>query len=378
VSGEPLRPDPDRLLEAVEREAERARLGKLRIFFGASAGVGKTYSMLREGHRLKAIGRDVVIGLVETHNRPETIAQIGDLEVVPRLEKVHGGVTLHEIDVAGVLARRPEIALVDELAHSNGPGSAREKRWEDVQILLDAGIDVISTLNIQHLESLNDVVESITGVRVRETVPDHVLRQADDIQLVDLPADSLIERMEDGHIYPATQAAQALQHFFRPGNLNALRELSLRHIASGVDDRLEHYMREHAIPDIWPAAERVLVWLPPGPDAGTILRKAFRMASGLRGELVAAIPTHDGDAQTIERLVRLAEDMGGTVYKVSDGAGAEQIIAAVRAQNAQILVISHVPVRSWRDRIGKSLTDTLYEALENVDIYLVEGVRKPQ
>lgn len=349
--------------------------GRLRIILGSAPGVGKTWAMLREGHRLKEAGKDVVVGLVETHGRVETEAQIGDLEVLPRLIKTHGGVQISELDVRGVLARQPEIVLIDELAHTNGPGSARAKRWEDVQVLLDAGMDVITTLNVQHLESLNHVVESITGVAVRETVPDKVVGEADEIQLVDLPVDSLIERMEAGKIYPEAQAQTALRHFFRPGNLTALRELALRRMAADVDEQLEEYMREHDIEDVWPAAERVLVWLQPGADAGMILRKAWRVASGLRGELVAAIPADAERNAEARRIARLAEDLGAAVRWVDPGAGTGGIVATVQAENAQILVLGHAPERGWRNRLGRNLIEELHTALDNVDIYLVEGKR---
>ena len=214
--------------------------------------MGKTYAMLNEGRRLKADGYDVVAGFVESHGRAETEAQIGDLEVVPRLRIPYRGVIVEEMDTEAILARKPQIVLVDELAHTNAPGSPRAKRFEDVEVLRDAGIDVITTVNIQHLEGLQDVVAGITGVEVRETLPDRVLEDAD-VQLVDLPTEALIERLRQGKVYPPQRAQQALQHFFRPGNLTALREMALRRTAEGVEDALTDYMHEHRIDDIWPA-----------------------------------------------------------------------------------------------------------------------------
>jgi two-component system sensor histidine kinase KdpD len=240
---EPERPDPDDLLRRygfAVRTQEGGR-GRLRVYLGAAPGVGKTYTMLQEGRRLKAGGHDVVVGLIETHGRAETAAQIGDLEVIPRQQIDYRGVAIEEMDTETILRRKPEIVLVDELAHTNAPGSARQKRWEDVEVLRNAGIDVIATLNIQHLESLNDVVASITGVEVRETIPDQILDGATEVQLVDLPIEGLLERLEQGKIYPPERARQALQNFFRAGNLTALRELALRSTAAGVDERLESY-----------------------------------------------------------------------------------------------------------------------------------------
>jgi two-component system sensor histidine kinase KdpD len=328
--------------------------------------------MLREGHRLRAEGRDVVIGFVETHGRSETERQIGDLETVPRLTIVHGSVSISELDVDAVLARKPEIVLVDELAHTNAPGSPRAKRWADVQLLLDAGIDVLTTLNIQHLESLNDIVESITGVKVRETIPDRVLDDADEVQLVDVPVDTLLERMEAGRIYPPALAQQAIANFFRPGNLTALRELALRRTAAGVDERLESYMRENAIDEVWPAAERVLVWLKSGSSTGSVLRRAWRIASGLRGELVVAIPAHAGSAPEVDSAVRLAEDLGAVVHRI-DGDDVDSIAEVVRRENANILVMAYGAQRGALSRFARSPIDQLHDRLENVDIYIVEA-----
>jgi two-component system sensor histidine kinase KdpD len=351
------------------------------VFLGAAPGVGKTYAMLNEGRRLKAEGHDVVAGFIESHGRSETAAQIGDLEVIPRMQVPYRGVTIEEMDTDAILARKPEIALVDELAHSNPPGSAWAKRYEDVEALRDAGIDVISTLNIQHLDSLQDVVTGITGIEVRETIPDRMLEDAE-VQLVDLPSDALIERLREGKVYPPQQAQQALQHFFRPGNLTALREMALRRMAAGVEEALTDYMHEHRIEEIWPAAERVLVLVDGDPSAGVVLRNAWRLASAFRAELVAGIIIPPGgldaltetERGTIDKNRLMAEDLGARVRLIPAGDLAPAIAAAVRDEHATLLVMRYVRQSGWRRLSGRSLVDDLLDRLDNVDIHLVEGV----
>ena len=241
--------------------------GSLRIYLGAAPGVGKTFAMLNEGHRRRERGADVVVGLVETHGRQRTAEQIGDLEVVPRRTVEHRGSALAEMDVDAVLRRHPDVVLVDELAHTNAPGSRNEKRWEDVDELLDAGIDVISTVNIQHLESLNDVVERITGIRQRETIPDHAVRAADQIELVDMAPEALRRRLAHGNVYGPEKVDAALANYFRPGNLSALRELALLWVADRVDDSLQDYRERHGITRPWETRERVVVALSGAPGA---------------------------------------------------------------------------------------------------------------
>src|SRR5438034_1051315 len=280
------RPDPDALLARVKEEEARQRRGKLKIFFGAAAGVGKTYAMLEAAREQKADGRDVVVGYVETHGRAETDALLEGLEVVPPLRVPYQGVTLREMDLDAVLARRPSIALVDELAHTNAPGARHAKRWQDVMELLDAGIAVYTTMNVQHVESLNDVVAKVTGVVVRETVPDSVLEQADEVELVDLSPDDLLERLREGKVYVPAQADEAIRHFFRKGNLIALREMALRRTADRVDAQMRSYMREHAIGRTWPVAERLLVCVGPSPHSARLVRAAKRMADRLEAEWI--------------------------------------------------------------------------------------------
>lgn len=352
----------------------------MRIFLGAAPGVGKTFAMLHEARRLRAEGRDVVIGYLETHGRPETAAQVGDLEVIPRAEILYRGVIIEEMDTDAILARKPEIVLVDELAHTNPPGSARTRRYEDVQLLRDAGIDVISTLNIQHLDSLQDVIAGITGIEVRETIPDRVLEDAD-VQLVDLPPDALIERLRQGKVYPPPRAQQALQHFFRPGNLTALREMALRQTAAGVEDDLTGYMHEHRIEEIWPAAERVMVIVDGEAAAGAVLRSAWRLASALRGELVAGALTPAGgrDAlpaaqrRVLEKNILLAEDLGARVRLIEATKMAPAIAETVRDEHATLVVMRHVRMSGWRRMFETSLVDELLALLDNVDVHIVEA-----
>ncbi|MFI4945813.1 MAG: two-component system sensor histidine kinase KdbD, partial [Burkholderiales bacterium] len=259
------RPDPEALLARVKEEEARARRGKLKVFFGAAAGVGKTYAMLEAAREQRADGVDVVVAYIETHGRAETDALLAGLEILPRQPLEYRGTTLAELDLDGALRRRPAIILVDELAHTNAPGSRHAKRWQDVVELLDAGIDVYTTVNVQHVESLNDVVAKITGVVMRETVPDSVFEQADEVELIDLPPDALLQRFREGKVYLPGQAQEALANFFRKGNLIALRELALRRTAERVDAQMRVYRREHAIDRIWPTVERILVCVGPSP-----------------------------------------------------------------------------------------------------------------
>jgi two-component system, OmpR family, sensor histidine kinase KdpD len=281
------RPDPDQLLRRVEAEEKRSRHGKLSVFFGAAPGVGKTYAMLQAAGSARVERRDVVVGLVETHGRFETAALLGGLELLPPLVRQHHGIEVEELDLDAALARRPELLLVDELAHTNAEGSRHPKRWQDVEELLEAGIDVLTTLNVQHVESLNDVVARITGVVVRETVPDSVLEQAHAIKLVDLPPDDLLERLREGKVYVPAQAQRAIESFFRKGNLIALRELALRQTAERVDAQMQAYRREHGIEQSWGVAEQLIVAVSPSPSSARLVRAARRMAGALHARWFA-------------------------------------------------------------------------------------------
>jgi two-component system sensor histidine kinase KdpD len=376
------RPTPEELLArygfAIRKESRRR--GRLRVFLGAAPGVGKTFAMLLEGRRLKDEGQDVVVGFVETHGRAETAAQVDGLEVIPRNVIDYRGVNVEEMDTDAVIQRKPQIALVDELAHTNAPGSKREKRYEDIEAIRDAGIDVISTVNVQHLESLNDVVESITGIEVRETIPDRVLDGATEVQLIDLPVAGLIERLEKGKIYPGERAQQALQNFFREGNLTALRELALRRTAAGVDEMLESYMREHNIEAVWPAAERVVVVVDPISAAGALLRRACQIAGGLHAEMVALFVVPSGangsfdsdQLREVERAGQLAEDLGAVIRTIDNTSMPQALVKLLNDENASIVVVGYKPAPRWKWPFHKTLVESLFENLDNIDVHLVE------
>src|SRR6195952_391842 len=309
------RPSPEALLEAARREDSPA--GRLKIFVGAAPGVGKTYEMLQSAHAKRKAGVDVVVGVVETHGRAETEALLTGLEVIPRRRIDHKGQVLEEMDLDALIARRPQIALVDELAHTNASGSRHPKRYLDVAELLAAGIDVYTTLNIQHVESLNDVVARITRIRVRETVPDSVIERADDIELIDLTPEDLIQRLKDGKVYVPAQAERAVRHYFAPGNLTALRELALRRTAQRVDNQMVDYMRSHAIDGPWPAGERVLVCVQAGRKASATVRHAKRLADQLRAPWTAINVETTGsrrasaaEQDSVVAALRLAQRLG--------------------------------------------------------------------
>jgi len=317
--------------------------GSLRIYLGAAPGVGKTFAMLNEGRRRRERGTDVVIGFVETHDRAPVAEEQGDLPVVPRRTVEYRGALLAEMDLDAVLARRPEVALVDELAHTNVPGSRHAKRFADVRALLDAGIDVVTTLNIQHLESVTDVVERITGIRQRETVPDEVVRAADQIELVDMTPEALRRRMAHGNVYPAESVDAALANYFRPGNLAALRELAILWMADRVDDELEAYRDRHGITEPWETRERVVVAVTGAPSAGQLIRRAARLAQRTRSDLVGVhVRTEDGLAgpsDEVDEQRRLVEEVGGTYHETAGNDVAAALVDFARAENATQLVL---------------------------------------
>src|SRR5229473_1206 len=356
------RPSPDALLKAAEKETR----GKHKIFLGAAPGVGKTYEMLSSARRRKAEGVDVVVGLAETHGRAETEAQLAGLEVVPRRRVEYKGRTLEEMDLDAILKRRPALVLVDELAHTNAPGSRHPKRYLDVEELLTAGIDVYSTMNVQHVESLNDVVARITRIRVRETVPDRVVDAADEVELVDLTPADLMARLREGKVYVREQAQRALRHYFSPGNLTALRELALRRTAERVDDQMLSYMREHAITGPWAAGERVIVCIDPSPAAANAVRAAKRTADGLDAELIALYVETDRHATLSEaehtrlaETMRLAAQLGAEVVTVPGRSEVEEILAFARSRNATRVVVGKSQRSRWFELRHGSVVDQL-------------------
>jgi two-component system, OmpR family, sensor histidine kinase KdpD len=337
---------------AWRRDDSTAPRGSLRIYLGAAAGVGKTYALLCEGHRRAERGADVVVAFAETHNRPQTAALLDGIEVIPRKRMEYRGGEFEEMDLDAVLARHPQIALVDELAHTNVPGSRHEKRWQDVAELLDAGIDVISAVNVQHLESVTDVVEQITGVEQRETVPDAVVRAADQVELVDMTAEALRRRMAHGNIYPPEKIDAALTNYFRAGNLTALRELALLWLADKVDEGLQKYRAEHDITTTWEARERVVVALTGGPEGDTLIRRAARIAARASGGDLLALHVTKSDGLTganpanLARQRHLVESLGGTYHQVVGDNISEALLTFAKAENATQLVLG-ASRRSW-------------------------------
>src|SRR6476646_2157261 len=374
------RPSPEALLEAARRED--SPLGKLKIFVGAAPGVGKTYEMLQSAHaRLKA-GADVVVGFVETHGRAETEALLRGLEVIPRKRIPYKDQILEEMDIDAVIARRPQIALVDELAHTNAPGSRHPKRYLDVEELLSRGIDVYTAVNIQHIESLNDVVAQITHVRVRETVPDSVFDRADAIELIDLTPDDLIQRLKEGKVYVPKQAERALEHYFSPGNLTALRELALRRTAERVDEQLLTHMQANAIPGPWAAGERLLVCVGEDPRAAGLVRYAKRLADRLHAPFTAlAIETRrtlqlsTEERDRIADTMRLAEALGGEAVTVPGGAKsiADDIIAFARSNNVTQIVIGKSSRSRWFEILNGSVVHDLVRNAGNISVHVIAG-----
>ncbi len=369
MTGEPNRPDPDALLALARREGR----GRLKVFLGAAPGVGKTMEMLAEARRRHAGGTDVLIGIVETHGRAETQAAIGDLPILPRTRIPYRGQEIEEFDLDGALARRPQILLLDELAHTNATGSRHAKRWQDVEELREAGIEVWTTMNVQHLESLSEAVARITGVRVAETVPDRVLAEADAVELIDIPPAELIERMRQGRIYRPDQASRALKGFFREGNLAALREMALRRTAERVDADVTGYMRANAITGPWPAGDRVMALIGADPSAETVVREARRVADALKAPLVAlhveqptADPAADpGPAQ------RLAERLGAEVETVAGADLPTAILREARARNVTHIVIGRGRPGWWRRIAGRTLSATLLRQATDFTLHLV-------
>lgn len=366
-----------RARERVTRE-EHGR-GSLTVYLGFAPGVGKTYAMLRAAQDLQREGRDVAVGVVETHERPDTATLLGGLEILPRKRVEYQGVVVEELDVEAVLERHPHIVAIDELAHTNAPGSVREKRYEDVRVVLDAGIDVLTTLNIQHLESLTDVVQSIAGVKVRERIPDEVLDDADEIILVDIPPDELRLRLEQGKVYPSEAARRGLEHFFRRGNLNALRELALMRTARTVERELGEYMTAHGIESPWRSTERILACVDETPAGETVVRRAFRLANAARGEFFVLTVGLDRGTQEQSRAqghtLAIARDLGASIV-TRDGSGREvarEIVDVARQLKATMVVMGPSHRSIWERLRGGDIIDRVVDSLPDVDV-LILGV----
>lgn len=376
------RPDPDSLLAAANREGR----GKLKIFLGAAPGVGKTYAMLSGAQNLRREGFDVVIGVVETHGRPETQALLDGLEILPRLTVAYRGHFIEEFDIDGALARRPALIVVDELAHTNAPESRHPKRFQDVEELLRAGIDVWTAVNIQHLDSLSDVVSKITGVVIRETVPDTVMEKADEIVVVDLTPAELLQRLKDGKVYLPDNARRAIDNFFKLGNLTALRELALRRTADRVDDQMVDYLRQNAIHGSWPSAERILVCVGADRASENLIRSASRIASSLNTSLIAVTlerysgeTSGEAEVQRLEENMRLAERLGADVRRLVAHDLADEVLRFARKENITQIFIGRSSTRFWSRLRRRSLTEAIIRRASDIAVHVVfdETVSRP-
>jgi two-component system sensor histidine kinase KdpD len=382
VSSEPRRDPQEFLRRAKEEDARRSR-GKLKVFFGSAAGVGKTYAMLEAAREQREAGVDVVIGVVETHKRPETEELLAGLDILPpRLAEYHGTV-LKEFDLDAALARRPTLILVDELAHTNAPGGRHAKRWQDVLELRDVGINVYTTVNVQHLESLNDVVGKITGVTVRETIPDSVFAQADEVELIDLSPEELRRRLEAGKVYIAERAGEAARNFFREGNLIALRELALRCAADHVDAQMQRYRRDRAVAPTWPVVERIMVCIGPDPLAVRLVRAGRRLATRLGAEWVVAYvetPAHATlaaeDRARVAATLRFAERLGAETTTLTGPSVSDEILAYARSRNVSQILIGKPARPIWRRILFGSDVDALVRGSGDIDISVISGERE--
>ncbi len=375
------RPNPDELLARLQSEEEHAKRGKLKIFLGYVAGVGKTYAMLEAAHERRDEGVDVVVGYVETHGRKETEALLSGLDLIPRREMEYRGIHLTEMDLDAVIERHPQIVLVDELAHTNNPGSRHPKRYQDVEEILDAGIDVYSTVNIQHLESLSDVVQQITGVSVREKIPDRVIDEADEIELIDLPTDELLKRLKDGKVYISDQAMRALEKFFREGNLTALRELSLRRAANRVDSQMLSYMQRKAIAGPWPAGDRILVCISSHPMGERLIRSGRRLADELNAEwyvVFVETPQHlhmpVENRIRVQRFLNLAEELGAKVNSISGTSVAETVLNFAHEHNVTKIVAGKPLRPRWYEILRGSVIDQIIQNSGPIDVHIVSDV----
>lgn len=374
------RPDPDRLLKRVQADEESAGRGRLKLFFGASPGVGKTYAMLEAARQRKKEGWDVAVGVVETHGRPETEALLEGLEVLPRKEVPYKGVALREFDLDGALSRRPRLLLVDELAHPNPEGSRHAKRWQDVEELLEAGIDVYTTLNVQHWESLNDVVAQITGVTVRETVPDTFLQRAHELELVDLAPEDLLKRLKEGKVYSGKVAGLAAENFFKPGNLIALREMALRHAAERVDAQMQAFKERNAIDEVWPLGERLLVGVTASPMSARLVRAASRLATRLKAPWIAVhvetpafLRLAAAERDRVINNLRLAEKLGAEAVTITGEDVVDEVLALARTRSVTRIVLGKPARPRWRDWFSGSLVNDMARKCGQIDLHVISG-----
>ena len=372
------RPDPDELLK--QAQSEETKRGKLKIFLGYAAGVGKTYAMLEAAHQRKEQGWDVVVGFVETHNRVETEDLVAGLEILPRKKVEYHNITLYGLDVDEVIRRRPRLVLVDEFAHTNAPGSRHPKRFQDVEEILEGGIDVYTTLNIQHLESLNDIVAQVTGVIVHETIPDRVIDEASEIEVIDLPPDELLARLGEGKVYVPHQAARAIEKFFRKGNLTALREMSFRRAAERVDDQMRSYMQTRAIQGPWAAGEHLLVCISPSPLAEKLVRTTRRLAGELNAEWVAVYievaskpENNPVNRERIGRVLQLAEELGGKSLTLAGRSIQEAVLEYAHKNNITKVVVGKPLKPRWQEIIRGSIVDQLVYASGDIDVYVISA-----
>jgi len=379
----PERPDPDALLAQVHEEDRPEGRGRLKVYLGMAAGVGKTYSMLADGQEALKRCEDVVIGYVEPHGRPETEAMSKGLERLSLRQIEHKGVRLTEFDLDAALARKPGLILVDELAHTNAAGSRHKKRWQDVEELLQAGINVYTTINIQHLSSLNDVVAQITGIVVSETVPDSLINEAYQVELIDIPPEELIKRLHEGKIYVPAKVEQALKSFFKKGNLLALRELALRHTAERVDEQVRTYRAAEGASEPWHTKERILVCVAPNKLGAKVVRSARRMANSLHGELIALYVESsrqaglsDADRARASEALRLAEDLGAETVTLSGPDIVAEVIRFAQARNVTTIIVGK-PIRPrWREILFGSVVDSLVRASGDIDVHVITGTGK--
>ena len=371
------RPSPEQILARITHEEADKGPGRLKIILGAAAGVGKTYTMLEIAHEMLHEGADVVAGCVVTHGREETEALLSGIEIIPEFSIEYRGTLLKEFNLDAVLARRPQFVLVDELAHTNAPGSRHEKRWQDVDELLSAGINVFTTLNIQHLESINDMVAQITGIKVSETVPDYIFEKAYEIELVDLPPDDLIKRLEEGKVYVPETSKLALENFFKKPNLIALRELALRLTAERVDAQMEKYRPAQ---QVWPASDRLLVCVGPSPLSIRLVRATKRMAAGLHSEWLAVFVETPATAglpdrarKRISKTLRLAERLGAETVTLSGRNPSEELVRYAQRRNVTKIVIGKPARPRWREILFGSIVDDLIRRSGTIDIYVITG-----